>query len=93
MNLAQMKADAEAAAKLDHNEFQEWYTASNLENEGCHFPKNARHLANCSPENLLRLLAVVEAARGVTNQLTDTAYKSQQATDRLLDAFELLEQP
>ena len=93
MNLAQMKADAEAAAKLDHNEFSEWYTASNLENEGCHFPKNARHLANCSPENILKLLAVVEAARLLMAVVDDDPVQQLAAELSIHQALELLEQP
>lgn len=63
-DLAKMKADAEAAQHIDHNEHPDWYDAGFFNGAGAGFRKNAIHIANCSPQTILKLLAVVEAARG-----------------------------
>ncbi len=51
-----------AAARIDHNENAEWFTADELIEMGVSYPKNARHIAAFSPAQVLALLAVVRAA-------------------------------
>ncbi len=65
MNIAELKAAAEAATVLDHNETEGWYTAEYIEFEGAYYPKNARFIALANPAAILKLIAVVEAAKEI----------------------------
>lgn len=63
MNLQDLKAAAEAASVIDHNEQEGWYSAECIQSQGAHYGKNARFIAACDPATTLKLIAVVEAAQ------------------------------
>jgi hypothetical protein len=63
MNIAELKVAAEAATVLDHNETEGWYGADDIESQGAYYPKNARFIALANPAAILKLIAVVEAAK------------------------------
>lgn len=52
---------ARAAAVLDHNEAEEWYSAELME-VYAFFPKNARFIAACDPATILELCALLQQA-------------------------------
>jgi hypothetical protein len=71
MKVTELKAAAEAASVLDHNENAGWYTAEYIEFEGAYYPKNARFIALANPATILKLIAVVEAAQNLVGQEGD----------------------
>lgn len=70
MSLQELKAAAEVAARIDHNEQEGWYSAECIQSQGAHYGKNARFIAACDPATILKLIAVVEAAQYQVNSAT-----------------------
>ena len=88
INLDKIKTDAEAAAKLDHNECRVWYSESEILNDGCYYKKNAIHIANCDPQTILKLLEVVDAARKAITFYENFGYVEVAELDDTLKALD-----
>jgi len=88
MNLVELKAAAEAATVLDHNETEGWYGADDIEAQGAYYPKNARFIALANPATILKVIAALEAAQNLVGQEGDYLVNK---LIRLSDALKELE--
>lgn len=61
MNLAQLKQTAEAAVIPG----EPWPDYDDIACSGFDYEADMRHIANCSPEAILKLIAVAEAAQAL----------------------------
>lgn len=66
-----LKALAEKAAVIDHNEVREWFTTEQLLDSGQHYPKNAAFIAAASPDVVLALIARVAELEGRIESIND----------------------
>ena len=61
---------AKAAATIDHNEQEGWYSAEVIREQGAYFPKNAKFIAACDPDTILELCDLVVELEEVLRELS-----------------------
>lgn len=72
---------AKAAATIDHNEQEGWYSAEVIREQGAYFSKNAKFIAACDPDTILELCALLEKA--------EDALESERKSQRRIDHFKM----